>query len=156
MNNLKTKKKNVLILGKTAILIVLSWMVITNFPAFFFGLYSCVWPKTQGTVIENRLVEKHTGKGSLWQPQINYIYSVNNKNYTGSKESFSTFIFGKQWAADILEKYPLKSNVEVFYHPFNHKTSCLKPGPEIAATLYSAGGTGGILCILLPFFRKKS
>jgi hypothetical protein len=84
---------------------------------------------------------------------LKYTYSVEDKEYTSEKISFSVFLFGKQWAADIISRYELHGKVDVFYHPDSHNISCLRTGPEIAATVYSILGLG-IILYLGYFFIK--
>ncbi len=143
---------------KIMMLCVCVWFLVMSLPNFLFGSFSMTWPKTQGMVLEKSLTEKPVGPGTLWRPAVKYRYRVEDKEYAGEKISFFIFVFSKQWATDSINRYALNSKVDVFYNPFNHKTSCLKPGPEIAATVYSAIGVGGIFYLLFSFYhnRKKT
>jgi hypothetical protein len=71
------------------------------------------------------------------------------------KISFSVFFYGKPWASDIINRYELHRNVDVFYNPNHHNVSCLRTRPEIAATVYSILGLGIILYLGCFLIKKK-
>ncbi len=138
---------------KIMMLCVCVWFLIMSLPDFLSGSLSMTWPKTQGMVLEKFLSKKTTGKVTLWKPVVEYTYQVEDRTYSGEKISFSMFIFSEQWAVDRINRYNINSKVDVFYNPFNHKISCLDPGPEIAATFYSTIGMGGLLYLLFSFYH---
>jgi len=91
----------------------------------------------------------------LWKPVVKFTYRVEDRTYSGEKISFSMFIFTEQWAVDRINRYNINSKVDVFYNPFNHRISCLDPGPEIAATVYSTIGMEGLLYLLFSFYHTR-
>jgi hypothetical protein len=61
------------------------------------------WPDAPGTIHELRVVEQSTGRahGSLYSPVVKYRYSVDGKQYMGSRLSFSW----NTYAADNLKGF---------------------------------------------------
>ncbi len=148
-------KKIIFVVFVIVFLCPIIWLSFKSFPEFLNGVFSMTWPKTHGIVISKSISEKAAWKKGIWRPVVKYTYSVKNKEYTNEKISFSVFFYGKQWAADIISRYELHRNVDVFYNPNNHTISCLRTGPEIAATVYSILGLGVILylgCLLIRHF----
>ncbi|WP_457554133.1 DUF3592 domain-containing protein [Desulfobacula sp.] len=150
------EKNNIFsIFFKIMMLCICAWFLVMSFSDFLFGSFSMTWPKTQGIVLEKSLTQEPAGSGTLWKPVIKYSYRVEDKEYAGEKISFFIFVFSKKWATDSINKYDLNSKVDVFYNPFNHKISCLKPGPELAAAVYSIIGMGGIFYLIYSFYQNR-
>ena len=155
MENSKKKKKNEPILPKLILLCLFAWFIKVSISAFLLGIMSMTWPSTEGIVLEKSLAGKQVEKGTLYKPEIKYQYSVNNKSYNGNKIAFSIFIFGKDWATTIINKYNPNDKIQIFYNPNDPQTSCIKPGPEIWASAYTLVSLGGIFYILFSFYRNK-
>ena len=147
-------KKNKIIPLNIIMICLLIWFVILSCPAFFSGFFSMVWPKTTGVILDKSLNEKSVRGSTRYQPLVKYTYSVKKKKYCNDKISFSLFIFDKQWATGIINKYNSKEKINVYYNPFNHQISCLKPGLKISAAFYFLLGLGGLGYYMVYYYKK--
>ncbi len=102
------------------------------------------WPTVSGRVIASRIEVKEqktlspSSKGASYYkqkryyPKIEYPYSVQGKEFTGTKVKalFSGRIsYLTEWQAqNVINKYPEGKNVLVFYDPNDPARACLEPG----------------------------
>jgi hypothetical protein len=85
---------------------------------------SKTWLSTDGQVVETAL--KHTGRFA-WTPTITYTYHVNGVEYKGSRLAFDYFnSYSLREANEIMERYPVKISVKVFYDPEQPQESTLQ------------------------------
>ena len=113
---------------------------------------STSWPSAPGVVTLSQVVrsvsEDEDGKSYSYEPQINYAYTINNKNYVSNQVVFGGMgshgtVNKAQLAAD---KYPLNARVRVFYNPNNANEAVLETvaGSGAKGTLF-----GGILLLVV-------
>lgn len=78
------------------------------------------WPSVKGEVASATIREKgRTARNrSSYQATIKYKYVVMQKSYLSQRVAFGTKITGpRNWAQEIVDKYPKGSGVTVFYDP---------------------------------------
>ena len=93
--------------------------------------------ETQGTVLEATIGSGQsrysTSSGYKYRtsyfPQITYQYSVNGSQYTNNRFSHRNFLINRKGMINgILAKYPIGSNVTVYFDPQNPSESFLQKG----------------------------
>ena len=115
------------------------------------------WPSTEGKVITSEvivsMVRSHrTGttpgyRKRHYKPFVVFEYTVNGKKYTSDKVSLSKYHSGlKLYAEEVIEKYPQKKDVTVYYDPNDLNIGILEPGKLDGIT--AAFSMGGILVII--------
>ena len=108
------------------------------------ALNSEQWTTTTGLIlfseIEYRSPDPLDDEGELYIPRIIYSYPVNEKNFTGTRISFYLdFVEGfpnESMAAQYAQKYPVGSNVSVYYDPSDYSNSVLEPGSNNIINTY--------------------
>ncbi len=105
---------------------------------------SKTWLVTDGQVVNTKL--EPTGR-SQWKPTIIYTYQVNGVEYKSQRLAFDYFgTYLHSEADEIMERYPVKTSVKVFYDPEQPQESTLEQVHH--------GLTGGLiimpLLLLLP------
>ena len=89
---------------------------------------SLSWPQVEGQVIASRS-EKGCRRGSSYYPHIEYAYSVQGGQLSGSRLRFGSAPCGEQHAAEqIAAKYPPGAKLKVSVNPNNMFESVLSPG----------------------------
>jgi hypothetical protein len=70
------------------------------------------------------------GKGTRFVANVRYSYQLDNQSYTGTNINFAaTNNYPSLLTAQKeVEKYPLNSNITIFYHPIFKEISVLEPG----------------------------
>lgn len=123
------------------------------------GLTSRNWPITEGKItysqIERTYTLRRTGtrKGEFrYYAKIQYEYTVNDVLYTGNRLAFADPPGGRddegeQEAREVLERYPILKQVQVYYDPDDPATAVLEPGisfgsitPFLAGFIMLPGG----------------
>jgi hypothetical protein len=116
------------------------------------------WPVAEGTITEARVV----GERAI-HPEIDYIYSVNGREYSGVS-SLRTPGFGNkrsrlETAELLVDQYQVGMPISVHYDPARPNISTLKIGITYSSTLETALGTIlilGIFIVAIPLMRKNS
>ncbi len=116
------------------------------------------WPTVEGVVV-SATVNTHESDGStMYKPVITYKYSVNGKEYTSPKLSFSDYSSSNSdYAYETVNKYPKGTKVTVFYNPEKPYKAVLEPG--VGLFVYMPLGLGavfalvGFLLLLKPIFK---
>jgi hypothetical protein len=93
------------------------------------GLASKNWPNVRGIVKESSVEEKSESEGGvIYRPKIIYSYRVDDCDYE-SDRSFSWIRSGwRKRVANIVERYPQGSDVEVYFNPDNPSQAVLERG----------------------------
>ena len=116
------------------------------------------WPSVEGEIAHSAVLyqtdARATDYRSAYKADISYRYKVNGRSYSSSNIShldFSTSSTGR--AQSIVQQYPDKSTVQVYYNPSNPSEAVLEPGSAGGINLlYGIGGVfaaGGSLFLLL-------
>jgi hypothetical protein len=98
------------------------------------AMQSSNWPTAPGVIRQSEYITvlvPRQRKGSLQEHvlQMSYDYEVNGQQYTGTRRTMmSATTLSEQTARDIVAKYPVGSNVKVYYNPSNPSHCCLETG----------------------------
>jgi hypothetical protein len=117
-------------------LIYISLLMIVFFISCLFTFYGARqiiiskssenWPKTVGTITESS-IQTYGRRDPIFYPFVSYGYKVNDKSYEGHTIAFQNYgTHNKKEAEFVIQRYPLKTEVEVFYLPENPATSVLE------------------------------
>jgi hypothetical protein len=117
------------------------------------------WPKVAGTVIHAKVTSydsRSDGKTTrMYSADVRYSYTVNGTQYSSGQVSLgdsSTSSSGGM--EEIVRRYPLGSQVIVYYDPAKPGNALLEPG---AAFITHIPFAFGLLCVfagLIAIFRK--
>lgn len=85
------------------------------------------WPTASGSVVESGLETRRSSNNRDWvnYPRVVYAYSVGGQSYTSSRISPGLEVGGTS-APGVVAKYPLGSQVRVYYHPQNPAEAVLQ------------------------------
>ncbi|MGD8569916.1 MAG: DUF3592 domain-containing protein [Gammaproteobacteria bacterium] len=104
------------------------------------------WPSVEGTIEESFMDNKELF------PRISYSYAIDGQAYKRSMEFPGDVTPSQEFARSYLEKYPLGSQVKVYYNPENPDVTTLEPGVGKGDWLVLAIGLGmlifGVLLVL--------
>ncbi len=90
------------------------------------------WPKVTGKIIVSQVERDLSGvedshSERSYRPVIEFVYTVNGKEYRSRQRQLGTTTSGSQsWANSIKTKYPVGSTVEVSHHPANPADAALE------------------------------
>ena len=85
---------------------------------------STKWPKVEGRITS----ATSSSETEDMKPQVEYCYTVNAQNYTGTLSLPSGDVHLSDYAKVHAEKYPIDSSVTVYYDPESPENSTLEPG----------------------------
>ena len=90
------------------------------------------WPKAPGRIVASRAEGRSSSSGRnptrVYEPVVEYAYSVAGQEYRGSRVSFGASVAaGKSWAQKRASAYPVGGAVTVHYDPANPAESVLEP-----------------------------
>jgi hypothetical protein len=117
------------------------------------------WPSTEGEIAHSAILYRTdttttNGDVASYKADIAYRYKVRGANYSSSKVALldlSTSSSGR--AQTIVQRYPDKSKVQVYYNPADPSESILEPGSTGGINvLYLIGGifaTAGVLFLVM-------
>ena len=111
---------------------------------------SCkTWPSISARVIEAQAASKQYDM----QPLVRFTYQVSNKSYEGIVDIPAGESAAPDFAQRFLQKYPLDSELTVFYNPASPQEHTLKAGTNNEDWLLFAVGAGafvmGLVFILI-------
>jgi hypothetical protein len=120
------------------------------------------WPTTTGTVISSEVESKikSNGKGTVYVPKIVYSYTIGSEKYTSDLvNSMYLATSNSNIAERKVKKYPVNSNVTVYYNPNKLKDSALEPGFKVGSNIFIF--LFGVVLIVPPIIvllssRKKT
>ncbi|MCM8538379.1 MAG: DUF3592 domain-containing protein [Lentisphaeraceae bacterium] len=120
------------------------------------GKESPSWPTVNGTVTRSKV--KFSSNGYF--PSIMYRYTIDGKEYETFGIDYGRIVEGSQahaFAKNIVKRFPLGSQVDVYYDPLDPGESVLIPGGTSASWFIVAfGGVFIFIGLLVPisFVRK--
>lgn len=102
------------------------------------------WPQAQGIVLHSKLAFHQTRRGQAAEKEIEYEYTVEHKRYTSQRVAFDLFdkSGGRGLPKSIIERYPPKKKVTVYYDPADPATAILEPGiysPFLLPLIFATG-----------------
>ena len=108
------------------------------------------WPSVNGTVLSARLVSHGSIRYRADFPEISYSYEVGGKVYK-SKHIAAGGEMGGVGAQSVLDRYPVSSQVTVYYDPKNPKNAVLEKKSVVQSWLWVILIFMNILlCIVVP------
>ena len=99
------------------------------------------WPSTSGTVTRSEVVSARRYGQSGYEARIEYTYKVDREYQSNVLSIGGTVATTRKRAGERCERYPVGSQVEVFYDSSNPATACLERTAEGAKfmTLVACG-----------------
>ncbi len=121
---------------KMTTFILITILFVTIFIAILTFIKSSNWVDTKGIVEEIELIEKYNRpdlamsenrKSFDYIINLKYIYTVNNRKYTGTKiyPGLPNIFDNKNDAENILKKFSKNTKATVFYEPSNPNSASL-------------------------------
>jgi hypothetical protein len=149
----KQREPTYLIAAGLALVLVLFAAAAFAAARHFGGMFSerSTWPSTPGAVVTNAVVEstRYNTKRSVYEPVIHrdfqYTYTVAGHQYTGSEYGVHD-----EGGIDMDARYPVGTEMRVFYDPANPAQAALVVGYSVSPTPFYALGAGA-LALSLPF-----
>ncbi|MBI1921193.1 MAG: DUF3592 domain-containing protein [Geobacter sp.] len=129
--------------------------VIAGAGLFMTGLRSRRWPFSLGKVILSQAVFKtrKSGDTSCYVPEVNYTFTVEGREYTGDTISVRGVGSRLKDVQQIIAKYPVESQVIVFYNPKDPTDSLLEPGADASSALPFIVGVVFLSFALFQLFK---
>jgi len=85
---------------------------------------SLEWPSTTGQITSSKIEEvvwysRTKGNSYMYHPEVNYLFTVNNKEFDGNRVRFGSNIGTpkKQEAYAMTKRYPENASVNIYYDP---------------------------------------
>lgn len=90
------------------------------------------WPSIEGIIESGHVSTDTDDDGDTdYTPNITYSYSVDNQRYTGNRITyFSKSYNSSSDAQAVLNRYPIRTEVMVYYDPDKHSRAVLEPNPD--------------------------
>lgn len=111
------------------------------------------WPTVYGEITVSKVNRRHDSEhGYVEYPHVSYTYEVNGKKYHSSNIMAGGELGGVK-VESTLARYPLGSNVTVYYDPQNPKDAVLEPGNKtVSKGLWLMMGLMDIFICGMGFF----
>lgn len=110
------------------------------------GRQSLSWPSTEGEIAHSAVLfqtesSPSQGRNSTFKADIAYRYKVNGRSYSSAKIAVLDLSSTMRSAQSLVDRYPDKSKIDVFYNPRDPSDAVLEPGSSSGVTvLYLIGG----------------
>jgi hypothetical protein len=112
-------------------------LILIGVGAFYFlggtlrqAYTSTSWPTVQGQIVRSEVAQHRDSDGDqMYNPVIDYSYTVNNQSYGGSQVTImdgSTSV--RSLVQDTVKRYPSGTAVTVYYDPDDPANAVLEPG----------------------------
>lgn len=123
------------------------WSVLQN------ARVSQSWPQTPGEIVSSRVRTDEDENGTSYFGEVTFHYVVADSRYTSDNVSFGQYSGNRSHAEEIVAKYPVGSQVTVYYDPNEVETAVLEPGVTWSSYLLIGMGVlfTCIPIIILPF-----
>ena len=156
LSNKQSKKSkvsnspNVVTLSNRTKLIICSVLLGISVAVTYFLVYkpfslsiaSKNWQKIEAQVLKSEIKENQSDDGTTYAPNILYKYNLNNEIFYSTRISFFDYSSSNyKRAKNIINKYPLGSNIEILVNPNNSVQAVIEP--KISMLL--------LLFLLIPF-----
>lgn len=129
------------------------WIIFTGYNLTATSIQSINWPKVSGTVISSNMTIStfviESSYNTFYNEHILVTYAVAGITYNSGTYTFLPIGYQDiNWTQQLLNEYPLGSNVSLYYNPDN-------PAQAVIVNGISWNGqvelVGGALCILFAF-----
>ena len=123
------------------------WSVLQN------ARVSESWPTTTGEILSSNVRIDDDDEGTSYFGDVTFRYVVADLPYTSDNVSFGQYGGNRSHAEEIVAKYPVGSQVTVYYDPNEVETAVLEPGVTWSSYLLIGMGVlfTCIPIIILPF-----
>jgi hypothetical protein len=116
------------------------------------------WPTTSGEILSANVRIDNDDDGTSYFGDVSFRYVVNDSVYTSDNVSFGQYGSSNRGRAeDIVAKYPVGSQVTVYYDANDPQTAALEPG--VTWSSYLLLGMGALFTciplIVLPFMLLR-
>ena len=142
----RNKKSDAMIL--IGVLIIFG-LVFGGFGAYKYniGKESSTWPSETCKITYSNIDSKHVDSKTEYKANVKYSFTIDGKEYKGDQVTSSDVYFKTMSnARELLDKYPIGSEVSVYYDPADPDRAVLETG--IKKNVYLLIG-GGVVCFLL-------
>ena len=111
------------------------------------------WPTTTGEILSSNIRIDDDDEGTSYFGDVTFRYVVADLPYTSDNVSFGQYGGNRSHAEEIVAKYPVGSQVTVYYDPNEVETAVLEPGVTWSSYLLIGMGVlfTCIPIIILPF-----
>lgn len=87
------------------------------------------WPETAGEITYSSVNESRDEDGTTYHADVEFTYVVDDRRYTSDTVSFGQYgSSNRRHAAGIVARYPVGTQVSVYYDPVLPDTAVLEPG----------------------------
>jgi hypothetical protein len=115
---------------------VVGFLVYQTFTA---ARASAAWPSVEGKITCSNAVDRTVGVKPKFEVNIAYTYTVDGREYTGSRVCFADSTgSGESAVRAVVDRYPMNSTPQVFYDPANPAQSVLEAGASRGAIILLA------------------
>ncbi|MBI2499233.1 DUF3592 domain-containing protein [Candidatus Woesearchaeota archaeon] len=138
------------IIGKIIFIIIGLIFFISAIINILRGYSSKNWPSVQGKIIHSDIqIQRDIRHGPNYSPTILFEYFINGTKYFSNRISFGGTSTGLIGIQRILIKYPVGSDVLVYYNPQKPQISILEPGITFSIIIFLLVG---IIFTIVGFF----
>lgn len=121
------------------------------------GAASAGWPTTEGLIVASSVEEhghlKTDGRSPTFHAKVAYEYKLGGQRYESSQLSYKSYGTSKAARAKrIVEKYPVGTEVTIYYNPMKPDQAVLEPGANIFTALPLIFGVSLVVLALLGMF----
>jgi len=116
-----------------ALILVGLYLIIIGVRHIFKARAVKKWRQIEGAVTGLTLSHQPTSKGRIaYKPVIEYVYNVDENQFTGSKRCITEIAYGRQHSAEkVLSRYSIGGKVTVFVNPDNPREAFLEPNMSL-------------------------
>lgn len=140
-NQPDSKTVTIRILIALALIIYGLIIIPVNINNYYIGLNTENWFKTEGIVIESKVIIGSARYSSVRSPRIIYNYEIKDKKYRGKRVSYANVWTNvSNDVFEFIKLYPAGSRVDVYYNPFKPSQSVLVPGSHWRVFIWSSLG----------------
>ncbi len=133
---------------------IVGFLVMSGVMVYLLGFYwnksrlvrkSKRWPSTLGEIIESKMVRESSDDGSHYAPKVVYRYFHRGRSYEGDTVQIGVGgnTGARRKARETVNRYPVGSQVLVYFDPENPDRSCLERRGDGGWVLY-------VLAIVYP------
>jgi hypothetical protein len=123
----------------------------------YLAVMSRRWPQVEATIVVSDLQRSRDSDGGyFYRPEVSYRYSVDGKEFVGSRTRFGLTV-ATSWSAPavrVVQQYKVNSLVAVHYDPDEPEESVLENG--IHAMVFAGFALGAALLIVGVFWLRSS
>jgi|SRR6185295_6399 len=102
------------------------------------GFSSRNWHTATAKIVASRVNRIDRGGDEVYEPLIAYRYNVNGTDYIGHDIAVITLQYGTdRGARKRIVRYPVGTDVFIYYDPRDPAASLLEPGPRLATTAFA-------------------